>query len=100
METLFAIVFVNAICCVIGGTIAHNKGRSVFSAVLLCLLLGIWGIIIVAIQGTDHAALNQRMINDGIMKVCPWCYSLIDARAQFCPHCKGQQYAAPKQVAH
>lgn len=78
---------VGVICALIGGGICQSKGRSFGEGFLLGLLLGIIGIIIVAVLPTNNAGLEKKNITDGTSKKCPYCAELIKSEARVCRYC-------------
>jgi uncharacterized OB-fold protein len=50
-------------------------------------LFAIIALLVVIFMKTDHAALQEREINAGHAKRCPWCMNLMFPQASICPHC-------------
>lgn len=74
-----SIGFIIAIFCgTIGSYIMDNKGRSAIEGFALGFLLGIIGLLIIAILPTDTEGLKEMKIERGEGKLCYACRSLID----------------------
>ena len=88
---IYLIIWV--ICGLLAVSIASNKGQNTFSAFLVGVLLGPLGVILVAVQKTNTAGLEQRQIASGEHKKCPRCAETVKADALVCKHC-GHEFAA------
>ena len=73
---------------IVAGLIADNKGRSGFGFFLLAALLTLLiGIIAALIANEDRDAVEEKQINSGFSKKCPFCAELVKAKAKICKHC-------------
>ncbi len=73
---------------IVAGIIAGNKGRSGFGFFLLAALLSpLIGIIAALIASENRDAVEEKQVNSGINKKCPFCAELVKAEAKICKHC-------------
>lgn len=70
------------ICAIAGGKIGAKKGHMT-AGVLLGLILGPIGLIIVLIMGTN----DDRALEQGGVRRCPYCAEQVKAEAIVCKHC-------------
>ena len=81
------------LCIIFGhlsGKIASNKGRDYANYFWLGFLLGVIGLIIVALMGDKSGAAPKDFNGDSVedQKVCKYCAEFIKKDAIFCKHCK------------
>lgn len=85
METVFFII-VWVVSIFIASSIGSKKGRGGLGTVL-GLLLGIFGVIIIAILSPDPKHQEQESLASGEMIQCPDCAEPIRSEAKVCKHC-------------
>ncbi|MHC1740134.1 MAG: zinc ribbon domain-containing protein [Anaerolineaceae bacterium] len=78
------------VCGAISASIMKSKGRSEGVGWILGLLIGIFGLIIVALLPKNEEGIEQNMLQSGSYKLCPYCRKLIDRQAIICPYCRSQ----------
>jgi hypothetical protein len=87
-EASVEIVFFWVIFAILVAVYAEKKGRSgvgfFFLAVLLSPLIAF---IIVLIAGENRPKAEERQINSGDFRKCPFCAELIKPEALVCKHC-------------
>ena len=101
-----------AIYCVVGiiygvifgfvcRNISENKGRSPDEGFWIGFILGIIGLVIVALLPANEKSISESKIAEGTYKKCPYCAETIMAEATVCRFCgrellEGQSYTRIK----
>jgi hypothetical protein len=74
--------------CVIAGVVASNKGRSGLGFFLLAFFLSpLVGVIAALVARPSARNVEQRVIEEGDLKRCPYCAELIKQAAVVCRFC-------------
>jgi hypothetical protein len=79
-----AVIVVWVICAIVGALIGDKKGRSAGLWAVICLITGVFGILVVAVmpkQRTEEPTISQGRVS------CPACSELILPSAKVCKHC-------------
>ena len=85
---IWIILFINVVCGMIAAAIYHDKGGEALTGFMAGLILGIFGIILVALPKADQKELDRRAVEWGQKRLCPFCKELIQPDAIVCPHCR------------
>jgi len=75
------------VCGLIAAVIASNKGRSGCGWFLVGVLLGPLGFILALVVSGDEKKTEERDIQSGAKKKCPYCAELVRKEAVICKHC-------------
>jgi hypothetical protein len=77
------LIVVWVICAIAGALIAERKGRSAGLWAVICLLTGVFGILVIAVMSkqTQAAPAGQGRV------ACPACSEAILPTATLCKHC-------------
>jgi hypothetical protein len=70
----------------IGMTLWKNKGGDPSGAFILCAILGILGVVILAIGKPGRKEIDRVARSQGLMP-CPNCAELINRQARVCAYC-------------
>jgi hypothetical protein len=91
----FVISFFGLLFGVVCSVIWKNKGGNALSGFLVGLLLGIIGLIIVAVADPNkgRGSTSQGGIGQGAVRECPWCKEAMKRDASVCPHCQRESTA-------
>lgn len=83
-------ILMGIVCGAIAANIMKSKGRSGGSGWALGLFLGIIGLIIAAVLPNDEEGIQQKRLETGNFKQCPYCRKVIDRQASICPYCRSK----------
>src|SRR5438105_4857579 len=86
MDTTLVLLFW-IVCAFVTAGIYTSKGRSAVGGFLLGLVLGIFGVIIAAVQPANTTAIETNQIMSGQSEQCPYCKEIVKAGALVCKHC-------------
>ena len=89
MDTLVILAMILGwiICGIIGGVIAHNKGRSAEAWGVVSFLLGPLGIVLALVTSRDEIVLEAHALESGTSRKCPQCAEIVKAEATKCRYC-------------
>ena len=88
LASAFFWLSVTVIGAVSTGLVSHKKGISVLWLVLLCFFCWPAGLVLALVLPANKAKLEERALQSGASKQCPYCAEIIRSEAQICPHCR------------
>lgn len=81
-------LFVSILAGSVAGIVAHRRGISVWWIVFLGLFCWPAGLVLAIALPANKEKLEQRALQSGVSKQCPYCAEIIRTEAQICPHCR------------
>ena len=92
------VIIEHLISAYIGMTIWKNKRGDPNGAVILCAILGILGVIILAIARPGQREIDRVARSQGLA-ACPTCAELVKNQARICRYCGRDIAPAPGAAA-